>query len=60
MKSKSGAEWVRAFGAVFDGMMSKGLKPKLQTMDNEVSAALEIFYRKRNELSAGSPVLSQN
>jgi hypothetical protein len=41
MKSKSGAEWVRSFGIVFDEMTSKGFKPKLQTMDNEASAALK-------------------
>jgi hypothetical protein len=29
MRSKSGAEWVRAFGVVFDEMTSKGFKPKL-------------------------------
>jgi hypothetical protein len=41
MKSKSGAEWVRAIGIVFDEMTEKGFKPKLQTMDNEASAALK-------------------
>jgi hypothetical protein len=61
MKSKSGAEWVRAFGVVFDEMTSKGFKPKLQTMDNEASTALKkLFHGKRNELSAGPPALSQN
>jgi hypothetical protein len=61
MKSKSGAEWVRAFGVVFDEMTAKGFKPKLQTMDNEASAALKNhFTEKQNELSAGSPALSQN
>jgi hypothetical protein len=29
MKSKSGAEWVKAFGVVFDEMTAKGLTPKL-------------------------------
>jgi hypothetical protein len=27
MKSNSGAEWVRAFGIVFDEMTAKGFKP---------------------------------
>jgi hypothetical protein len=44
MKSKSGAEWVRAFGVVFDEMTAKGFKPKLQTMDNEASAALKNYF----------------
>jgi hypothetical protein len=55
MKSKSGAEWVRAFGIVFDEMTSKGFKPKLQTMDNEASAAQKICYGERNELSTAPP-----
>jgi hypothetical protein len=46
MKSKSGAEWVRAFGVVFDEMTEKNFKPKLQTMDNEASAALKNIPRK--------------
>jgi hypothetical protein len=41
MKSKPGAEWVKAFDVVFDEMTAKGFKPKLQTMDNEASAALK-------------------
>jgi hypothetical protein len=60
MKSKSGAEWVRAFGIVFDEMTSKGFKPKLKTMDNEASAALKIFYGVINELSTGTPTLPQS
>jgi hypothetical protein len=47
MKSKSGAEWVRAFGVVFDEMTEKGFKPKLQTMDNGASAAHKINSRKK-------------
>jgi hypothetical protein len=43
MKSKSGGEWVRDFGIVFDEMTSKGFNPKLQTMENEASAALKII-----------------
>jgi hypothetical protein len=47
MKSKSSAEWARAFGVVFDEMTSKAFKPKLKTMDNEASAALKIISRKK-------------
>jgi hypothetical protein len=47
MKSKSGAEWVRAFGVVFDEMKAKGFKPKLQTMDNEASAALTNYFTEK-------------
>jgi hypothetical protein len=47
MKSKSGAEWVREFGVVFDEMTAKGFKPKLQTMDNEASAALKNYVTEK-------------
>jgi hypothetical protein len=47
MKCKSGAEWVGAFGIVFDEMTSKGFKPKLHNMDNEVSVALKNYFTKK-------------
>jgi hypothetical protein len=47
IKSNSGAEWVRAFGIVFDEMTSKGLNPKLQTMDNEASVALKNYFMEK-------------
>jgi hypothetical protein len=47
MKSKSGAEWVRAFDIMFDEMTSKGFKTKLQTMDNEASAALKKYFTEK-------------
>jgi hypothetical protein len=47
MKSKSGAEWVRAFGTFFDEMTAKGFKPKLQNMDNEASAALKKYFTEK-------------
>jgi hypothetical protein len=47
MKSKSGAEWVSSFGVSFDEMTAKGFKPKLQTMDNEASAALTNYFTEK-------------
>jgi hypothetical protein len=47
MRYKSGAEWVRAFSIVFDKMTSKGFKPKLQTIDNEASAALKNYFTEK-------------
>jgi hypothetical protein len=47
IKSKSGAEWVRSFGIIFDKMTAKGFKPKLQTMDNEASGALNIYVMEK-------------
>jgi hypothetical protein len=39
MKSKSASEWLNAFGGIFQELMSRGFKPKLQTMDNEASTS---------------------
>jgi hypothetical protein len=47
MKSKSGAEWCKSFGVVFDEMTAKGFVPKLQTMDNEASAALTKYLTEK-------------
>jgi hypothetical protein len=47
MKSKSGAEWFRVFGIVFDEMKSKGFKPKMQAMDNEASVALKKYVTEK-------------
>jgi hypothetical protein len=47
IKSNSGAEWARAFGIVFDEMIAKVFKPKLQTKDNEASAALKNYFTEK-------------
>jgi hypothetical protein len=47
MKSKSGAEWVKSCGVVFDEMTAKGFITKLQKMDNEASAALKNYYTEK-------------
>jgi hypothetical protein len=46
IKSKSDSKWLKAFGEIFQELTSRGLKPKLQTMDNESSAALKSFSQK--------------
>jgi hypothetical protein len=43
MKSRSASEWVKAYDHIHQELTVKGLKPKLQTLDNEASAALKIF-----------------
>jgi hypothetical protein len=43
MKSRSASEWVKAYDHIHQELTSKGFKPKLQTLDNEVSAALKNF-----------------
>jgi hypothetical protein len=47
MKSKAVLEWVRTFGIVFDEMTAKCFKTKLQTMDNEASAALKKYFMEK-------------
>jgi hypothetical protein len=44
MKSRSASEWVKACGSVHQELTVKGFKPKLQTLDNEASAALKNFF----------------
>jgi hypothetical protein len=43
MKSWSASEWVKAYDTIHQELTVKGFKPKLQTLDNEASAALKLF-----------------
>jgi hypothetical protein len=44
MKSRSASEYVKAYDSVHQELTIKGFKPKLQTLDNEASAALKNFF----------------
>jgi hypothetical protein len=44
MKSRSASEWVKAYDSVHEKLTVKGFKPKLQTLDNDTSAALKNFF----------------
>jgi hypothetical protein len=44
MKSRPASEWVKAYDHIHQEFTSKGFKPKLQTLDNEASAALKSFF----------------
>jgi hypothetical protein len=44
MKSRSASEWVKAYDSVHHELTIKGFKPKLQTLDNEASAALKNYF----------------
>jgi hypothetical protein len=44
MKSRSASEWVNAYDSIHQELTVKGFKPKLQTLDNEVSPALKNFF----------------
>jgi hypothetical protein len=41
MKSRSASEWVKEYETIHQELTVKGFKPKLQTLDNEASAALK-------------------
>jgi hypothetical protein len=44
VKSRSASEWVKAYDTIHQELTVKGFKPKLQTLDNEASAALKNFF----------------
>jgi hypothetical protein len=44
MKFRSASEWVKAYDTIHQELTVKGFKPKLQTLDNEASAALKHFF----------------
>jgi hypothetical protein len=44
MKFRSASEWVKAYDHIHQELTAKGFKPKLQTLDNEASAALKHFF----------------
>jgi hypothetical protein len=47
MRSRSASEWVKAYDTIHKEFIVKGFKPKLQTLDNEASAALKIFFHRQ-------------
>jgi hypothetical protein len=48
MKSRSASEWVKAYDHIHQELISKGFKPKLQTLDNKASVALKSFFNKND------------
>jgi hypothetical protein len=48
MKSRSASEWVKAYHSIHQELRVKGFKPKLQTLDNEASAAFKNFFTANN------------
>jgi hypothetical protein len=41
MKYRSASKWVKSYDHIHQELTAKGFKPKLQTLDNEASAALK-------------------
>jgi hypothetical protein len=48
LKSRSASEWVKAHDTIHQELTVKGFKPKLQTLGNEASAALKIFFTTKD------------
>jgi hypothetical protein len=46
MKSRSESEWLKSYSGIHQELTSKWFKHKLQTLDNEASAALKIHFTK--------------
>jgi hypothetical protein len=44
MKSRSALEWFKAYDSIHQELTVKGFKPKLQTLENEASAALKNYF----------------
>jgi hypothetical protein len=44
MKSSSASEWVKACESVHQALTVKGFKLKLQTLNNDATAALKNFF----------------
>jgi hypothetical protein len=44
MKSRSTSEWVKEYDHIHQELTAKGFKPELQTLDNEASAAVKLFF----------------
>jgi hypothetical protein len=48
IKSQSASELVKSYDTTHQDLTVKGFKTKLQTLDNEASAALKIFFTAYN------------
>jgi hypothetical protein len=48
MKSSSAYECLKAYDHIHQELTSRGFKPKLQTLDNEASAALNFFFTEND------------
>jgi hypothetical protein len=44
MKSRSASEWAKAYDSIHQELTVKGLKPKLQTFNNEASTAFKNLF----------------
>jgi hypothetical protein len=44
MKSRSSSEWIKAYDLIHQELTAKCFKPKIQTLDNEASAAFKNFF----------------
>ena len=47
MKSRTALEWLRAFKIIEEQLCERGLRPRLQLLDNEASTLLKRHLRER-------------
>jgi hypothetical protein len=50
MKSSSASEWLKSYGHIHQELTPRGFKPKIQTLDNDASSALKIFFFTENDV----------
>jgi hypothetical protein len=55
MKFRYTTEWVKACAHIHQELTAKGFKPKLQSLDNEASAALKKFHYQCRGISTAPP-----
>jgi hypothetical protein len=60
MKSSSASKWVKAYDHIHQELTSKGFKPKLQTLDNEASAASKSFFTTNDVKYIVADLLAEN
>jgi hypothetical protein len=51
MRNRTDAEMLRAYGVILNRLIARGLKPKLQRLDNEASTALKKYLQEEMDIS---------
>jgi hypothetical protein len=50
MRNRTDAEMLRAYGVILNRLIARGLKPKLQRLDNEASTALKSYLQDEMDI----------
>jgi hypothetical protein len=51
MRNRTDAEMLRAYGVILNRLIARGLKPKLQRLDNEASTALKKYLQEEMDIN---------